>query len=334
MTRDPEAPSLPATAKQTLLVGAVLAGLAFAAFFAFFIARVFLMIFAGILIAVFLHGCGEWVSRHTRLPYGAAVTLVLLAIVAFFGLSFWFTTPRVEAQVSELQTSVPQAIHNLSGGHFGLKKFVGGAAGGLSNIAAISSRLSDWAVDFVVIAFLSVYLAFQPSLYRRGIIALAPPHSRDSFASTLDDLQHTLWRWFMGRIVGMAAIGLLVWVAMTAIGMPLPFALGLIAGVFEFVPYLGAFASSIPAVLMALGQSSTTAYLVIALYLMVHAIDGYVIIPLVERRAVHIAPGLTIVVQVAMFLSAGILGVFVADPLTASVLVLLQRFYVKQPART
>ena len=82
-----------------------------------------------------------------------------------------------------------------------------------------------------------------------------------------------------------------------------------------------------------MGQSTTTAWIVIALYVVVHGIDGYVVIPLVERRAVRVAPGLTIVVQVIMFLTAGLLGVFVADPLTASVLVLLERFYIREPVQ-
>jgi predicted PurR-regulated permease PerM len=185
-----------------------------------------------------------------------------------------------------------------------------------------------------VVGFLSVYLAFQPALYRKGVMALIPPRRRDAVGSALDRLERTLWRWFIGRIVGMVAIGLLVWVAMWAVGTPLPFALGLIAGVFEFVPYLGAFVSAIPAILMAAGESMTLAWIVIVLYVIVHGIDGYIIIPLVERRAVRIAPGLTIVVQVAMFLTAGILGVFVADPLTASILVLLERYYIEEPAQS
>lgn len=322
--------------KQTLLAGALLAAVAFAAYFIFAIVRVFLMIFAGVLIAVFLHGCGEWLCGRIKLPYRASVALVVLAIVAFFGLSFWFIAPRMQAELGALQSGLPQAIHKLTSGAGGggVKKLVGGAAGDLGNAAKLSSRVSDWAVDFVVIVFLSLYLAFQPALYRRGLLALVPPRDRDSFRDTFDSLQRMLWRWFIGRIVGMAAIGVLVFVAMSAIGMPLAFALGLIAGVFEFVPYLGAFTSSIPAVLIALGQSTTTAYLVIALYVVVHGIDGYIIIPLVERRAVHIAPGLTIVAQVAMLLTAGILGVFIADPLTASVLVLLHRFYIEKPAHS
>jgi predicted PurR-regulated permease PerM len=328
-------PSLGDTAKQTLLIGIVLAAVAFGAFFVFYIARVFLLIFAAALIAVFLHGCGRWISTHLKLPQAAAVALVLLALLAFFGLSGWFIAPRVQAQLSTLQMSIPETIHKLSGGGQGsFNKLLGGAAGGLSNAAKLSSRVSDWAVDVVVVGFLSVYLAFQPTLYRKGVMALIPPRRRDAVGSALDRLERTLWRWFIGRIVGMVAIGLLVWVAMWAVGTPLPFALGLIAGVFEFVPYLGAFVSAIPAILMAAGESMTLAWIVIVLYVIVHGIDGYIIIPLVERRAVRIAPGLTIVVQVAMFLTAGILGVFVADPLTASILVLLERYYIEEPAQS
>jgi predicted PurR-regulated permease PerM len=112
------------------------------------------------------------------------------------------------------------------------------------------------------------------------------------------------------------------------VGLPLAFGLGIIAGVFEFVPYLGAIVSAIPAVLLALTIGSTTTWIVIFLYLVVHGIDGYIVLPLVERRAVYIPPGITIIAQIAMYYLAGLLGVLVADPLAATILVILQRFYM------
>ncbi len=191
--------------------------------------------------------------------------------------------------------------------------------------------ISDWFVDAIVIFFVSIYFAVEPKLYRRGVLALVPARYRKPTARAFGYLGGTLWRWFIGRLVGMALIGALVGVSMWAVGIPLAFTLGLIAAVLEFVPYVGAIVSAFPALLLASQQGWQETWIVLVLYLVVHGIDGYIVIPLVERKAVRIPPAVTITVQVAMFITAGFLGVLVADPIAACCLVLIQRFYLDRP---
>ncbi|HLH40073.1 MAG TPA: AI-2E family transporter [Bryobacteraceae bacterium] len=316
--------------KKIAAATALLILLAFAAMLAVRAARVFVLIYASIVIAVFLRGCALWLNRHARVLPGLGVAITILAILALFGGSAWWLEPRVTSEFSQFQVSIPRALQQLTG-QGQLRSLVGKAGGALLNDMKPLQHLSEWAVDLVVMVFMSIYLAAQPGLYRKGILLLVPPAARERTAEILGRLNHVLWRWFIGRIVGMITIGLLVFIAMKAIGFPLAFGLGLIAGLFEFVPYLGAIVSSVPAVLLALAQGTGRVWLVVALYLIVHGIDGYIVLPLVERRAVHIAPALTIAVQFAMFMIAGLLGVLIADPLTASVLILLQTFYITNP---
>ena len=134
-------PSLSAVTKKTLLIGVILGGLAFAAFFIFYVARVFLMIFAAVLIAVFLHGCSEWVRSRVKMPYAAGVVAVLLASLAFVVLSSWFIAPRLESELTALQLSIPDPIHQLTtAGGGGVRKLLGGAAGSLTDVAKLSSE--------------------------------------------------------------------------------------------------------------------------------------------------------------------------------------------------
>lgn len=314
--------------RHLMIAACGLALVAFAALFAYSIARVFLLIFAGIVVAVFLRGCGVWVAARLHLPPGAGVALVILGFLAFFGLSFVFLEPRVAAQFGALQVSIPQELNQLtSGGQGEWRRLIGTAGTALIRDTQPFTRISEWVVDIFVLAFIAVYLAFQPTLYRNGLLWLTPQQDRTRVADILDGLENTLWRWFVGRIIGMAVIGILVYFGAWGVGLPLAFTLALMAAVFEFVPYAGAIVSSIPALLLAFSQGMTTVWLVVVLYLLVHGIDGYVVIPLVERRAVRIAPALTIVAQVAMFSTAGLLGVLIADPLVAVILVLLEMFH-------
>lgn len=312
--------------KNLAIASCILALIAFAAIFAFAIARVFLLIFAGIVIAVFLNGCGAWLAPRLRVRYGAAVAIVIFASLAGLGLALWLVEPRMVAQFRSFQVSIPRELSQLTNAGQGeWKRLIGNAGSSLLDQMKPVMHVSEWIVDMVVIAFVAAYLAFQPGLYREGLLWLLPARKRASAAGVLDRLHTTLWRWFIGRIIGMAAIGILVFAGMRSIGFPLAFALGLVAALFEFVPYAGAIVSSIPAILLALPQGTTRLWIVVGIYLVVHGIDGYVVIPLVERRAVRIAPALTITAQVAMFSTAGLLGVLIADPLVATILVLLER---------
>ncbi|HEX5431054.1 MAG TPA: AI-2E family transporter [Bryobacteraceae bacterium] len=320
------------TVKQILGVAVLLGLIALLAIFVISVFRVFLLIFAATLIAVFLHGCAAWLSRHIRIPVALAVALVILGIFVLIGGASWILAPQVTQQFQQLQISIPQEIAKLEqqvGGR-GSALFGRFAQDLIGNVTGVT-KAEHWVIDILVVAFLSVYLAFQPSMYRRGLLALIPVEGRGTTQATMDRLRDVLWRWFIGRLVGMIVIGLLVFIAMSAIGIPLPFMLGLMAGILEFVPYLGAFVSAIPAVLFALVQGQ--GLIVIAMYLLLHGIDGYIVIPLVERRAVSIAPGLTVVAQVTMYISAGILGIFVADPLTAAIMIVLQIFYIREPVK-
>jgi predicted PurR-regulated permease PerM len=314
--------------KNLLAAAFLLAGVAFTAWFAFAIARVFLLIFASIVIAIFLRGCGCWLAPRLKVAPAAGVAITVLGFLALFGLAGWFLAPRVEAQFAELQVTLPHSIQQLteSAGQPQWRRMIGTAASGLFAELHPFQSVSRWLVDAVVLAFMSLYLAFQPSVYRRGLLRLFPARIRPETAAVFDRVRHTLWRWFIGRIIGMIVIGVLVLVANSAIGMPLAFTLGLIAAVFEFVPYAGAIVSSIPAILLALSLGPTMVWWVAGLYLVVHGIDGYIVLPLVERRAIRIPPALTITVQFAMFSVAGLLGVLVADPLAALALVLFETF--------
>jgi predicted PurR-regulated permease PerM len=322
------------SAGETVRVGVLFALVAFAAVFVFTIARVLLLLFAGILIAVFFEGCGKWLQHRLRIRYGAAVALTLLVLLGSLAGSAWFAAPRVHVQWNEFQEQLPGLIdraQDLSGSTPWFEPLNQTAQRFAANIDPVQ-RVSNFVVDIVVIAFLSIYLAFQPALYKKGLLLLTPRDSRDRVRAGIAQLGRTLWRWFIGRLIAMAVIGLLVFIVLWIIGFPLAFTLGLCAGIFEFIPYVGAILSGIPALLIAVSRGTTSVWVVLGLYLVVHAIDGYIVVPLVERKAVHIPPALTIVVQLAMYITAGLLGVLVADPLAACILACVQQFYIQDKA--
>jgi predicted PurR-regulated permease PerM len=182
--------------------------------------------------------------------------------------------------------------------------------------------------DVVLVVVLGLFLAADPMLYRCGALCLAPPMQRERFARTLDALAVALRHWLAGVLVSMLCIGVITWLGLMLLRIPLALSIGFLAGLFEFVPYLGPIASAIPAVLIAFTHGPTSAIEVHALYLLVHAIEAYLLVPVIQRRAVALPPALGLAAVVIFGILFGLPGVLFAHPLMVTVLVLVKQLYL------
>ena len=127
----------------------------------------------------------------------------------------------------------------------------------------------------------------------------------------------------------MTSLGFLVAMGLWIIGVPLPVALGFLAGILTFVPYIGAFVSAIPSLMLAVSVNLELAIYVVLLYLAVPLIEGYILVPLVQRRVLHLPPALTLSAQIILGVLAGFLGLLLATPLVPAALVVIRMVYVE-----
>jgi predicted PurR-regulated permease PerM len=286
--------------------------------------------------AIFLSALTEWVSRLTRLSHGwalAAVVVVLLLLACGFGYLLW---NRLSAQVADLTTKLPASINKLRDyvqsypwGRY-LMDQVPAAAGSLAQageftrVTGFISGVAKVLITAVVIVIVGIFGAAEPRLYRDGVIMLVPPQHRTRVQEALDALAFNLRWWLLGQVCLMIIIWLSTTVGLWLIGVPLALTLGLIAGVFEIIPYVGPWISAVPAALIALLLSPWHFIGVLALYLGLHILEGYVLVPLIQRRAVLMPPALTLATQVLLGELLGLMGLFLAAPLTVSGVVLLK----------
>lgn len=173
-------------------------------------------------------------------------------------------------------------------------------------------------------------LAVQPEPYVHGLVRLVPPSGRDEARPLLEELRHTLARWLVGTVVAMVIVGVATGVGFALLHVPLAFSLGLMAGLFEFVQYVGPVASGLPALLLAFTQGPEHALYVLLLFAGLHLFEGYLLQPYIAYRTVWLPPALTILAQFTLGLFGGVLGVAVAAPLTAVLTVLVRRLYVER----
>jgi predicted PurR-regulated permease PerM len=186
----------------------------------------------------------------------------------------------------------------------------------------------------VYVLFVSLYFAFSPDVYRRGVLALVPPARRPRAEQVIGALAAALRRWIGAQLITMTALGIASGIGLRLLGIPLAFALGLLAGLLLFVPYLGSILSAIPALLIALTVSPMHMLYVALLYVGIHLAEGYLLSPLLQRRAVDTPALLVLGSQLIAGALWGILGLMFATPIVATVLVVVRMLYVEDTLGT
>jgi predicted PurR-regulated permease PerM len=185
----------------------------------------------------------------------------------------------------------------------------------------------------VLVLIGGLYLAAQPTLYQGGLLRLVPDTSRKNVAETLDAVTVSLRNWLKGQALGMLFVGVATGIGLWLVGVPAAFAIGLVAGLAEFVPYLGILVAGIPAIILGFGQGVETGIWTLVVLVAVQQIQGNLVMPLLQNRMVDLPPALTIFGIIAAGILFGVAGVLLATPLTIVVLVLVRRWYLGEDKR-
>lgn len=183
--------------------------------------------------------------------------------------------------------------------------------------------------DLALVLVGGIYLAFQPGLYRRGVESLVPKDMTGEVHKLLERSGSALWLWAMGQSLGMLAIGVLTTLGLWALGVPVPLALGLIAGVLEFIPIVGPILAAIPAVLLAFLQGPEVALYTILFYLALQQVEGNILMPIIQNKAVSLPPVVTLFALLVFGSLFGTTGVIFATPLAVLLMVWVQQAYVR-----
>lgn len=181
----------------------------------------------------------------------------------------------------------------------------------------------------LIIVFLSIYIAADPALYHDGIMKLFPRPRRRRAGEVLSAIAAVLRRWLLTQLIAMATIGTVTTVVLLVLGVKAAFALGLLAGLFEFIPTVGPILSAVPAVAMGFLDSPEKAVIVALAFFVIQFMENHLLIPLLMKGGVNVPPALTILSQALMALLFGFLGLMVAVPLLAATLVAVKMLYVE-----
>lgn len=330
--------SLQAKTAIVLLTAAFLLAL----LYGLWIARVaILLIFAGILVAIVLNSLCAWVETKARLRRRWSLPLILLVLAGVLCFGMWLRGTAIETQVDQLQEKLPQAMRAVVleiqdqqwgrwlVGHLG--------AGQLPRFADVLPKVTDalgktagFFGGIVIVIFLGIVIAAEPQSYRRGFERLFPQTSRAYVNYVLDEIAHALRWWLFARLLSMCAVGIMVFVGLWILGVPMSGTLGLLAALLAFIPNIGPILSAIPPTLLAFSRGPYLALFVVLLFMAVHAIEGFLVTPLAERAAVQLPPALTLSAQLVLAVLVGAMGIAFAAPLTTVAVVLIRTVYTRK----
>jgi len=307
------------------------------AYFFWLISDILLLIFAAILLAVLLSFVADLMTRYTPVPprWSLTVTVVLVAVLVVGFLALFGA--QIGGQITQVIERLPQAI-NAAGGRIGISNpsaeleeaITSGSGSLLSRLAGLGSTVVGALANLALVVVAAIYLAADPMLYRRGAIRLLPLSQHGRILDAMDVTGNALRLWFGGQLVTMTLVGVVSALAYWWIGLPSPLALGIIAGATNFVPYLGPILGAIPAMVFALAMDLTTALWTLGAVVAIQQLEGNAITPFIQQRAVSLPPAVVLFAIVVFGLGFGLPGVFLAVPLTVTLMVLVKTLWVRQ----
>lgn len=302
------------------------------------VSDVLVIAFGGIVLAALIRALSAPLAHRTGWRDRWCVLVVVIALLLFFAGLGWLFGQQAANQASQLQQQLPKALNKAAAaieqtdtGRAMIHSIQTSAADSktLSNVGIAATAALHGILDVILVLFLSVYFALDVRLYRDGVLRMVPPPHRSRLRRVLDDAGVALQKWLLGQAVAMITVGVLVGCGLALVGVPLAFALGVVASLFEFVPVVGPIIFSIPGLLLAFAQGPSTTLYAFIVYLVVQQFEGNVLIPLLQRWAVELPPVVGLLAIVAGGLLLGIPGIIFATPLAVVAMRLVKHLYVE-----
>lgn len=307
--------------------------------------HVLLLMFAALLIALILTSLTSLLRKVLPVGHKPAFAIVLLLLVGLIAGVGILLAPSITQQFSELADRIPRLVSELeekvqrSPAFEKVQRFLPAAenlvpSGGAGRVTQVFSSTFQMISSFIFVSFTALFLAASPWVYRDMLVKLFPVEKREAARETIARATCALRFWLLGQSVSMTVVGLITGVALGIAGIPFATALGIIAGLAEFIPIAGPILAAIPALLLAMTEGTDKLLIVLGIVAGIQFLEGNIIMPLVQRKAIDLPPVVTLVSLVIFGEAFGLLGMFVATPLAAVILILVEDLYLQRYLKT
>lgn len=321
---------------------AVWIGMTLLVFGLVWLAQPLLLIMGGLVLAAMLDGGARLLGRVLPIPRGIRLTIVVLALFGFMYWTFVFTGSELAAQAASLQAIVEAQIESIgnriaaAGFNISAEDVKSLGTQILNSVGRVTEAVSSvvgTVTNMAMMLVLAIFIAAEPRMYERGVAWMLPLSEREHFYVTAAKMGSVLRRLMAGRLLGMAVEGFGTWILLSLGGVPMAALLGVLTGLLAFLPNIGAIVSGALIILVGFSAGVDVGLYAIFVYFVVQMVDGYLIVPMVAKRAVDLAPALVLGAQILFGALFGILGLALADPIIAMIKVALERQSERNEAR-
>jgi predicted PurR-regulated permease PerM len=300
---------------------------------------VILLVFAGILLAVFLQAFASLAQKYFKMSENWSIgTSIMFTFLLTLGL-FFLIGAKIQTQTAELVDTIPSTIeaakNQLSQSDVGnmiLNQSTSDAT--IKKLKAFGEQFftSTFGVlgDLYVILFIGIFLAIAPQTYKQGFVLLIPEAGQSKAIDLLNKMGLNLKNWMKGKLFSMLVVGIFTAIGLALLGIKLWLVLAILAGLISFIPNFGPVIALIPAVLIALLDGPDKALMVIGLYVLIQFLESNFITPLVQQKMINLPPAMILTVQLFMGSLTGGWGLILATPIAVIVIILVQNLYIKK----
>jgi len=317
------------------------------------VAEVLLLLFIAVLVSLYLGSVTDFLVARLPVPRALAFTVAILGTLgAVYGLGALLVPPVVE-QTQQLLGVLPDYVRAWQSWLARLTRRFPSLGGGanpqtelvnaiVSQVQGFASRavptvlnIGHQVVNVVSILVMGIYMALYPGLYREWLIALFPPTQRDTVRDVMRDIGTTLKAWIAAQLLAMTVLAALTAFGLYILRVPYWLTFGIFVGAVVVVPFFGTLIGTMLPALFVLGGDGFAGVgpgghflLVVMLGVLVHIVEGNLVLPLITAKRVEIPPVMSMMAVLIVAKLFGVFGVIVAVPMAAVVMVLIRRIVI------
>jgi hypothetical protein len=299
-----------------------------------FLAQPLLVIFGGVVFAAAIEGGQRLLGRIVPGPRALRIVMVLVATVAFLAWLVYFAGNQIAAQAAQfphiVEMQAQRAMgflqaHGIEVGQADISKVAEQLIGGVGPVTQALGGIFGGMTTVFLIVILGIYFVLEPDIYRRGLAWMLPLESRPHVQGTMQRMGKSLRMLLFGRMIGMVTEGAATWALLAIYGVPMSALLGILTGLLVLLPNIGAPISGLLMILVGFSGGNDMGLYCIIVYLVVQTVDGNIVVPMIARKTVDLAPAMVLGAQLIFGVLFGILGLALADPIVAMIKIALER---------
>jgi predicted PurR-regulated permease PerM len=340
MNGDPQISSAQIAYRTVLLAaGLLLFGLLFRQ-----LVTLLLAMLVTVVLAIPLAAAATRLERY-RIPRALGALLTLLGGIGALVLVIYLLIPPFVDQTNEFVDDVPSIVHNLEDVYADVTGQKSSEVGDqvqnfverytddpdrlIGPLTSIGLNVAGILGALVLILITSYYMAIRPDPLVNGLVRLAPPPRREHMRYVLGRIRQSWIGWMEGVVIDMLVTGVMLYAALTIVGLDFAIFFAVLSALLVVVPYFGAIAGAIPPTLFALTDSPGKAVLVLGAYILVQQLESNVTIPIIMAQRVRLHPAVIAIGVVVVGQLFGFVGLFVAVPILSLIIIIVEEFWVK-----